>query len=120
MGPIRRSVGPGAATDRGESRTGSQDAIRVVAAEHPGRYSDGQIQLQRRIKLWRATEGPAQEVYFGQKHEPGKLCASDFTHMTELGITIQGQTFAHLVFHFVLTYSNWEAGTICIPKAWRT
>ncbi len=40
--------------------------------EYPGRFSDGQIRtLQRRIKLWRATEGPAQEVYFGQKHVPG-------------------------------------------------
>jgi hypothetical protein len=86
--------------------------------EAPGRFSDGQIRtLQRRIKLWRATEGPGQEVYFGQKHEPGKLCASDFTHMTELGITIQGQTFAHLVYHFVLTYSNWEAGTICYSES---
>jgi hypothetical protein len=86
--------------------------------EYPGRYSDGQIRtLQRRIKLWRATEGPAQEVYFGQKHEPGRLCASDFTHMTELGITIQGQTFAHLVYHFVLTYSNWETGTICYSES---
>jgi hypothetical protein len=86
--------------------------------EHPGRFSDGQIRtLQRRIKFWRATAGPAQEVYFGQKHEPGKLCASDFTHMTELGITIQGQTLAHLVYHFVLTYSNWEAGTICYSES---
>ena len=86
--------------------------------ECPGRFNDGQIRtLQRRIKLWRATEGPAQEVYFGQKHEPGKLCASDFTHMTELGITIQGQTFAHLMYHFVLTYSNWEAGTICYSES---
>lgn len=86
--------------------------------EYPGRFSDGQIRtLQRRIKFWRATEGPVQEVYFGQKHEPGKLCASDFTHMTELGITIQGQTFAHLVYHFVLTYSNWEAGTICYSES---
>ena len=86
--------------------------------EQPGRFSDGQIRtLQRRIKLWRATEGPAQEVYFGQKHEPGKLGASDFTHMTELGITIQGQTFGHLVYHFVLTYSNWEAGTICYSES---
>jgi len=42
---------------------------------------------------------------------------SDFTHMTELGITIQGQTFAHLVYHFVLTYSNWEAGTICYSES---
>ena len=40
--------------------------------EHPGRFSDGQFRtLQRRIKLWRATEGPAQEVYFGQVHVPG-------------------------------------------------
>ena len=86
--------------------------------EHPGRFSDGQIRtLQRRIKFWRATEGPAQEVYFGQKHEPGKLCASDFTHMTELGITIQGQTLVHLVYHFVLTYSNWEAATICYSES---
>jgi hypothetical protein len=25
--------------------------------------------------------------------------------MTELGITLAGQTFEHLVYHFVLTYS---------------
>jgi len=86
--------------------------------EYPGRFSDGQIRtLQRRIKLWRVTEGPAQEVYFGQKHVPGRLCASDFTHMTELGITLAGQTFEHLVYHFVLTYSNWETGTICYSES---
>jgi hypothetical protein len=86
--------------------------------EHPGQFSDGQIRtLQRRIKLWRVTEGPAQEVYFGQVHVPGRLCASDFTHMTELGITLAGQTFEHLVYHFVLTYSNWETGTICYSES---
>jgi hypothetical protein len=86
--------------------------------EYPGRFSDGQIRtLQRRIKIWRVTEGPAQEVYFGQKHTPGRLCASDFTHMTELGITLGGQTFEHLVYHFVLTYSNWETGTICYSES---
>lgn len=86
--------------------------------EYPGRFSDGQIRtLQRRIKLWRVTQGPAQEVYFGQKHVPGRLCASDFTHMTELGITLAGQTFEHLVYHFVLTYSNWETGTICYSES---
>jgi len=86
--------------------------------EYPGRFSDGQIRtLQRRIKLWRVTEGPAQEVYFGQKHVPGRLCASDFTHMAELGITLAGQTFEHLVYHFVLTYSNWETGTICYSES---
>ena len=86
--------------------------------EYPGRFSDGQIRtLQRRIKQWRVTEGPAQEVYFGQVHVPGRLCASDFTHMTELEITLDRQTFAHLVYHFVLTYSNWETGTICYSES---
>jgi hypothetical protein len=86
--------------------------------EYPGRFSDGQIRtLQRRIKLWRVTEGPSQEVYFGQKHTPGRLCASDFTHMTEIGIRIGGQTLEHLVYHFVLTYSNWETGTVCYSES---
>ncbi len=86
--------------------------------EYPGRSSDRQIRtLQRRIKLRRVTEGPGQEVYFRQKHVPGRLCASDFTHMTELGITLAGQTFEHLVYHFVLTYSNWETGTICYSES---
>ena len=89
--------------------------------EYPGRYADGQLRtLQRRIKVWRATEGPAQEVYFSQKHEPGRLCASDFTHMTALGITINGQAFAHLVYHFVLTYSNWETGTVCYSESFES
>ena len=69
--------------------------------------------LQRRIKRWRATEGPAQEVYFVQEHRAGELCESDFTHLTELGITIGGQAFPHMLYHFVLTYSNWETGTVC-------
>ena len=32
--------------------------------QEPGRYSDGQLRtLQRKIKYWRATEGPAKEVF---------------------------------------------------------
>src|SRR5437588_3326042 len=37
--------------------------------------------------------------------------------MAELGITLAGQTFDHLVYHFVLTYSNWETGTICYSES---
>src|SRR5260370_15762681 len=83
-----------------------------------GRLSDGQTRtLRRRMKRGRVTEGPAREVYCGQKHVPGRLCAADFTHMTELGITLDRQTFEHLVYHFVLTYSNWETGTICYSES---
>lgn len=89
--------------------------------EYPGRYSDGQLRtLQRKIKQWRALEGPAKEVYFDQKHRPGKLCESDFSHMTKLGITIQGEPFKHLIYHFVLTYSNWETGTVCFSESFES
>jgi hypothetical protein len=87
----------------------------------PGEFADGQLRtLQRRVKGWRATEGPAKEVFFTQKHSPGRLGASDFTHMEELGITIQGQSFPHLIYHFVLTYSNWEAGTVCYSESFES
>lgn len=59
--------------------------------EHPGRFSDGQIRtLQRRIKLWRVTEGPAREVYFGQVHVPGRLCAGETTSDVLAGVLCQG------------------------------
>lgn len=84
----------------------------------PGRFADGQLRtLQRRCREWRALEGPAKEVFFAQVHHPGRLCASDFTHCTELGVTINGLPFTHLIYHFVLTYSNWETGTICFSES---
>lgn len=88
---------------------------------YPGRYSDGQLRtLQRRIKQWRALEGPPKEVFFDQHHKPGELCESDFTHMSALGVTINGMPFNHLIYHFVLTYSNWETGTICFSESFES
>ena len=85
---------------------------------YPGRFSDGQLRtLQRKVRRWRALEGPPKEVFFDQEHQPGKLCQSDFTRMKELGITIGGELFDHMIYHFVLTYSNWEAGTICYSES---
>ena len=76
---------------------------------YPGGFQEGQLRtLQRRIKRWRATCGPAKEVFFPQMHEPGRLGASDFTDCSPLGVTILRSPFDHLLFHFVLTYSNWE------------
>lgn len=88
---------------------------------YPGRFTDGQLRtLQRRVKIWRTLEGPAKEVFFPQVHRPGELCQSDFTDMKALGVTIQGQPFEHLVYHFVLTYSNWETGTICFSESFES
>lgn len=90
----------------------------ALQRKYPERFADGQLRtLQRKVKHWRATEGPAQEIYFAQEHRPGELCESDFTHLTELGITVGGQPLAHMLYHFVLTYSNWETGTICFSES---
>ena len=88
---------------------------------YPGQFTDGQLRtLQRRVKMWRALKGPPKEIYFPQEHHPGELCQSDFTHMDNLGVTIQGQSFNHLLYHFVLTYSNWETGAICFSESFES
>ena len=88
---------------------------------YPGQFADGQLRtLQRRIKIWRASEGPPKEVFFTQVHHPGQLSQSDFTRMGKLGITIAGQPFNHLIYHFVLTYSNWETGTVCFSESFES
>lgn len=63
--------------------------------------------LQRRIREWRAKEGPDKEVYFPQNHPPGLEGALDFTCCNQLGVTIQGAPFRHLFFEFVLVHSGW-------------
>ena len=68
------------------------------------------------MKLWRATEGSAKEVFFfAQQHHPGHLSASDFVHMTDLEVSIQRQ-IPHLLYHFALTYSNWESGRVLLGE----
>ena len=46
-------------------------------------------------------------MYFQQVAVPGREAAIDFTHATDLGVTIAGVPFPHLLFEFVLSYSGW-------------
>ena len=95
--------------------------FQALQRKYPGQFADGQLRtLQRRIKRWRATEGPAQEVFFAQQHVPGRLAQSDFTSMNDVGVTIGGQSFPQLLYHFVLTYSNWEDVTVCYSESFES
>ncbi len=99
----------------------AKSLLEWLQREYPGRFQEGQLRtLQRRIKQWRALAGPGKEVFFDQVHEPGDLAASDFTHMTSLGITIGGRPLDHMVYHFVLTYSNWESVTLCYSESFES
>jgi hypothetical protein len=85
-----------------------------LCERYPGVYREGQIRtLQRRLRRWLALEGPDQEVFFPQEHKPGVRMETDFTSMVDLGITICGEPFPHLLCHNTLAYSNWEWATPC-------
>jgi ABC-type uncharacterized transport system permease subunit len=45
---------------------------------------------------------------FPQVHTAGRMGSFDFTHATELGVTIAGVLFVHLFFEFVLAFSGWR------------
>ncbi len=81
----------------------------VLEERYPGRFAAGQLRtLQRRLRDWKAHHGPAKEVFFEQVHEPGREAACDFTHASELGVTIAGKLFVHLLFQLVLSFSKWR------------
>lgn len=85
---------------------------------YPGRFTDSQRRtFERRLRDWRAKHGRGREVMFPQVHDPGGLGASDFTSMNALRVTIARQRFDHMVYHFTLTYSNWESATVCFSES---
>src|SRR5262245_30020638 len=73
----------------------------------PGRFPDIQLRtLQRKIKAWRASEGPPKEVFFDQIHRPGQLGASDFTHANRPRIANSGGSFFRHRIHVLNVREN--------------
>jgi len=88
---------------------------------YPGKYHNGQLRtLQRRVKAWKALYGPSKEIFFSQHYYPSQWACSDFTSMNKLNITIAQQPFEHIFYHFVLCYSNWQAGRICFSESFES
>jgi len=97
----------------GGGRLQAKAVFEMLSKESPTQFEPGQVRtLQRRMRDWRALYGPDKEVYFPQEHIPGREGQLDFTHATELGVTIAGTVFVHLLFEFVLSYSGWR--WVCI------
>lgn len=90
----------------------------LCESDETGDYEEGQLRtFQRKLKRWRALYGEDKEVFFAQEHRAGEALQVDFTHATELGITIAGEEFAHLLCHAVLPYSNWEWATVSLSES---
>jgi len=101
-----------------EPRLHAKTLFDWLLKEYSGQLSQSPRRtFERRVQRWRATAGKARTVMFSQVHHAGDLAASDFTSMNALRVTILGKRFEHLVYHFVLTYSNWEAVTLCASES---
>jgi hypothetical protein len=55
-------------------------------------------------------------VIFPQDHLPGREGCFDFTRANELGVTIRGELFEHLLFEFVLSFSGWTWSSIAYSE----
>ena len=83
--------------------------LNELQKKYPDEYHSSLLRtLQRRIKVWKAIQGPNKEVMFSQIHEPGQLGVSDFTHPKDISVTINGVFFEHIFYHFRLAYSGYN------------
>jgi len=80
---------------------------------YAGRFAAGQLRtLQRQFRQRRARTR-VKEVYFAQEHEPAEWLQIDWTDGSDLGVTLRGEPFAHLLAHAVFPFSNWEWASPC-------
>lgn len=76
--------------------------------KYPGQYPQVLRTLQRRVQTWKVLHGPAPEVMFELHHAPGEMGLSDFTELKTVQVTIAGQPYEHLLYHYRLAYSGWQ------------
>ena len=89
-------------------------ALEYLQEKYEGIYNGKELRsLQRKMKEWRVFEGQSKEVMFSQIYRPGERSQSDFIHMDYLKVSIRGQQYDHLLFHFMLPYSCWEYAMHC-------
>ena len=81
---------------------------------HPELNPNIRRTLERRMRSWRAVEGPERDVIFRQVREPGRLGLSDFTDMNELGVTVARTAFSHRLYHFRLAFSGFDHAHVVV------
>lgn len=97
---------------RREPRLKPMTLFEYLQEQYPGQYSQVLRTLQRRVSTWKALHGPAPEVMFMLRHEPGVKGLSDFTKLKGMEITLNGRPFEHLIYHYRLAYSGWQYAQI--------
>jgi len=89
-----------------------------LLAARPGEIDGRALRtFQRRVDHWRRRHGPPREVFFAQVHAAGECIQTDWTNANELGVTIDGKGFPHLLVHSVLPCSNWQWAMPCSSES---
>lgn len=99
----------------------AKTVLAYLIEHYPSRYGESHLRtLQKRLQFYRAQYGKNKSVIFLQDIKPGQSSQSDWTEMNSLGVTINGQPFDHMIFHFMLPYSHWESIMICHVESFDT
>jgi hypothetical protein len=94
---------------RREPRLEAMTLYEHLVKQYPGQYESVLRTVQRRVQAWKAIHGePNKEVMFEIEHRPGEMGISDFTELKGVTITIGGEPFEHLLYHYRLAYSGWQ------------
>lgn len=97
----------------------AKTVLKELRTRYPGDYPRSLTRtLQRRMRDWRALHGPEKEVVFPQVHPPGREVAFDFTHTGELGISIGGESFDHLLFTAKSSHGKWLYAEVAFGETW--
>lgn len=90
-------------------RLQARTLLDYLQEKYPDQYPDSKLRtLERRVREWRAKNGPDKEIIFRQKHPPGRQGLSDFTCAKSLEVTINKKPLEHLLYHYRLAHSGWS------------
>lgn len=86
--------------------------LEYLLDNYPEHYDQGVLRtLQRRVKQWRAIEGPDKDVIFRQDAAVAMQGFSDFSHPNS-PVLINGKVFSHLFYQFRFAFSGWRSVTV--------
>lgn len=95
--------------------------LQWLLENYPGKFRPTHLRtLQRRVSQWRVLHGPDKDICFPQDIPPGKQSQSDYTRCKELNVTIAGEAFDHMLFHFMLPYSRYEFVSITFSESFQS
>ena len=88
--------------------------LEYLLDHYPEHYDQTVLRtLQRRVKQWRAIEGPDKDIIFRQDAAVAMQGFSDFSHPNE-EVLINGEPFDHLFYQFRLAFSGWRSVSVIL------